>query len=106
MQNLKYKLPNSPGHSGPSFADSKASEELGDFTVTPRVIPVALLAIVIGLVATLVAAALLRLIALFTNAFYYQRFSTQMVSPAANHLGWLAVLIPIAGALVIGFMAR
>jgi CIC family chloride channel protein len=83
-----------------------ASHELGDFTVTPRVIPVALLAISIGLVATLVAAALLRLIAFFTNLFYFQRFSTATVSPATNHLGWLAVLVPIGGALVIGFMAR
>ena len=29
-----------------------------------------------------------------------------LVSPAENHLGWFAVLIPVAGGLVIGLMAR
>ncbi|HYA16212.1 MAG TPA: chloride channel protein [Bryobacteraceae bacterium] len=90
----------------PAPHESPSGQELGDFTVTPRVIPVALIAIVIGFIATLVAAALLRLIALFTNAFYFQRLSIGSVSPATNHLGWLAVLVPIAGALIIGCMAR
>ncbi len=83
-----------------------ANDELGDFTATPRMILISLLAIGIGLISTAVAWALLKLIAFFTNFFYYGQLSTKMVSPAANHLGWFAVLIPIAGALVIGFMAR
>jgi len=82
------------------------SATLGDFTTTTRVIPISLLAICIGVVSTYVAWALLRLIAFFTNAFYYGRISTAFVSPAGNHLGWYAVLIPVAGGLVIGFMAR
>ena len=82
------------------------SERLGDFTTTARVIPISLLAIGIGFVSTFVAWALLRLIAFFTNAFYYGRGSTLLVSPAGNHLGWFAVLIPVAGGLVIGLMAR
>src|SRR5262249_11164453 len=82
------------------------SQKLGDFTATPRIIPLSILAIGIGGVATLVAWTLLRLIAFFTNVFYYGRLSTVMVSPAANHLGWFAILVPVAGGLVIGFMAR
>jgi CIC family chloride channel protein len=82
------------------------SERLGDFTTTARVIPISLLAIGIGLVSTFVAWGLLRLIAFFTNAFYYGRVSTLLVSPAGNHLGWFAVLIPVAGGLLIGLMAR
>jgi CIC family chloride channel protein len=82
------------------------AEELGDFTATTRMIPISLLAIVIGLLSTLVAWALLRLIAFFTNAFYFGRLSTVMVSPAGNHLGWWAVLVPVIGALIIGLMAR
>jgi H+/Cl- antiporter ClcA len=50
--------------------------------------------------------ALLRLIGLFTNLFYFGRWSTAMVSPAANHLGYYAVFVPTIGALVIGVMAR
>jgi H+/Cl- antiporter ClcA len=82
------------------------AQTLGDFTTSPRVIPISLMAIGIGLVSTLVAWTLLRLIAFFTNVFYYGRASTVMVSPAGHHLGWFAVLIPVAGGLIIGFMAR
>jgi chloride channel protein, CIC family len=80
--------------------------ELGDFTASPRIILISLLAIAIGVVSTFVALGLLRLIAIFTNLFYFQRWSTALASPATNHLGLYAVLVPIAGALVIGLMAR
>ena len=61
---------------------------------------------VIGAVCAFVALALLRLIGLFTNLFYYGRWSSAAVSPVGNHLGWLGVLVPVAGALIIGVMAR
>ncbi len=60
----------------------------------------------IGALCAFVALALLRLIGLFTNLFYFGRWSTAMVSPVGNHLGYYSVLIPIAGALIIGVMAR
>ena len=82
-----------------------SSQELGDFTTTARVIPISLLAVAIGLLSTLVAWVLLRLIGFFTNVFYYGRASSTLVSPAENHLGWFAVLVPVAGGLIIGFMA-
>ena len=63
------------------------NETLGDFTTTPRVIPISALAMVIGVVCAFVALALLRLIGLFTNLFYFGRWSTSLVSPAGNHLG-------------------
>ncbi|MDQ1471259.1 MAG: chloride channel protein family, partial [Bryobacterales bacterium] len=81
-------------------------QELGDFTATPRMLMVSLLALVIGGISTCVAWALLRFIGLFTNLFYYGRFATSMVSPANHHLGWLAVFVPVAGGLIIGVMAR
>ncbi len=80
--------------------------ELGDFTTDKRVIPISLLAIAIGLIGTVVAWALLRLIGLFTNLFYYHRWNTALVSPAGNTLGAWAILVPVAGSLVIGLMAR
>lgn len=60
----------------------------------------------IGVVCAFVALALLRLIGLFTNLFYFGRWSTMMVSPVGNHLGVYSILVPIAGALIIGVMAR
>jgi H+/Cl- antiporter ClcA len=79
---------------------------LGDFTTRPRVITISLMAIVIGIVSAYVALALLKLIGLFTNLFFFQRVSTALVSPAGNTLGAFEILIPVIGALVIGLMAR
>ncbi len=82
------------------------NDELGDFTTTWRVVPISLLATVIGVVCAFVALVLLRLIGLFTNLFYFGRWNTAMVSPVGNHLGVYSVFVPIAGALIIGVMAR
>ena len=79
---------------------------LGDFTTTYRVIPLSLAAVAIGVVTGYIAWALLRLIGLFTNLFYFGRWSTSFVSPAQNHLGVWAVLVPVGGSLIIGLMAR
>ncbi len=81
-------------------------QTLGDFTTTIRVLPISGLALAIGAIAAFVALALLRLIGLFTNLFYFGRWSTALVSPAGNHLGIFSVLVPIGGALIIGVMAR
>ncbi len=85
---------------------SSKLEKLGDFTTTIRVLPISLMAMVIGLIGACVALVLLRLIGFFTNLFYYQRLGSALVSPAGNHMGWWAVLVPVAGGLVIGLMAR
>ena len=80
--------------------------QLGDFIRTPRIIPISLLAVAVGALSAVVALALLRLIGLCTNLFFYGRWDTTLVSPAGNHLGGFEVLVPVAGALVIGLMAR
>jgi chloride channel protein, CIC family len=79
---------------------------LGDFTTTYRVIPLSIAAVAIGIVAAYIAWALIRLIGIFTNLFYFGRWSTSFVSPADNHLGVWAILVPVGGSLIIGFMAR
>lgn len=81
-------------------------EELGDFTTTIRVLPIALLSIAIGIVGTLVAWILLRLIGFFTNLAYFHRFATSFVSPADNTLGIYAIAVPVVGSLIVGLMAR
>jgi CIC family chloride channel protein len=82
------------------------ASRLGDFTTRPRVIILSLIAIFIGLTGAFVALALLRLIGLFTNLFFFQRWSTALVTPAGNSLGVFVILVPIAGALIVGVMAR
>jgi H+/Cl- antiporter ClcA len=63
-------------------------------------------ALVIGVGATFLAVALLRLIAISTNLFYYHRFSSVSVSPAGSSLGYWMILIPVVGGLLVGLMAR
>ncbi len=86
--------------------ETAEQEKLGDFTMTPRSLWISALAVWIGFVAAYVALALMQLIGLFTNLFFFQRWSTTMVSPALNRLGWWEVAVPVVGALIIGFMAR
>ena len=82
------------------------SSALRDFTVDSRVWLLSGIALLIGSGAALLAALLLRLIAVSTNLFYYHRFSAASVSPSGSPLGHLMVLIPVAGGLLVGLMAR
>jgi chloride channel protein, CIC family len=96
----------------PTTSQGSASERvplphhLGDFTATSRMLVIAALAIVIGAGGAVLAWALLRLIDLFTNLFYYRTWSFHEASPAGNSLGWLALFVPIVGGLILGVMAR
>src|SRR5262245_465799 len=82
------------------------ADHLGDFTATWRLVPMSLAGIGIGLLTAFVALGLLRLIGVFTNLFFYQRWDAALVSPAGHTLGMLAVLVPAAGGLIMGVMAR
>src|SRR5436309_10412087 len=92
----------------PEYVETEAGhrEELGDYSTTLRVLPISALAVGIGVLCAYVALALLRLIGLFTNLFYYGHWGGALVSPAGNHLGWYAVLVPVGGGLIVGLMAR
>lgn len=81
-------------------------EYLGDFTATSRMLLLGGLSVVIGGIGAVLAWALLRLISLFTNLFYFQRWSFDDISPADNTLGWWALFIPVVGGLILGIMAR
>ena len=82
------------------------AEELADFSATPRLLLIGACAAAIGIVAAGVAVVLLALIGFFTNLFFFQRFSTAVVTPEAHTLGPLVIVVPVAGALIIGVMAR
>lgn len=107
MSQAQDSKPASPvSKSGFPTGKPRKKQELGDFTTTSRMLPISCLAMLIGVVCAFVALALLRLIGLFTNLFYFGRWSTAMVSPAGNHLGVWSVAVPIVGALIVGVMAR
>ncbi|MDB5775699.1 MAG: hypothetical protein JWP38_1832 [Herbaspirillum sp.] len=77
-----------------------------DFATDTRVLTIALIAAAIGACCTLAAYVLLKLIGLFTNLFFYQSFSFVARSPAGHHLGAWVILLPPAGGLIIGLIAR
>src|SRR5262245_55081308 len=79
---------------------------LADFRTDKRMLLLAALALPIGAISAVVAKALLWLIALITNLAFFQRLSTTPVTPQEHHLGWLVILVPVVGALIIGLMAR
>jgi H+/Cl- antiporter ClcA/CBS domain-containing protein len=71
-----------------------------------RVAWISAVAMGLGLVAGFIAEALVRLIGLVTNLAFYHRVSMAVVAPAGNHLGWSLLLVPAAGGLLVGIMAR
>lgn len=63
-------------------------------------------AISLGGVVALLALALLDLIALITHLAYTGTISTTLGPPDTSVLGPLSVLVPVAGGLIVGLMAR
>jgi H+/Cl- antiporter ClcA len=79
---------------------------LGDFTASPRMLLIVGLAVIIGLLGAGLAVVLLRLIAFFTNLFFYQRLGIGPASPSDHTLGPWVIAVPVIGATLVGLMAR
>jgi H+/Cl- antiporter ClcA len=71
-----------------------------------RLLQMCALACGIGFLGAGAAFALQALISLGTNLFFFGRFGFDGVTPEANHLGLLAVLVPPLGGLLVGLLAR
>jgi len=80
--------------------------EPGDFTATPRLLLLALIGCGLGVLSAYLSVWLLTLINACTNLFFFQRLSTAPASPANHTLGPWVILVPVAGSLIIGLMAR
>src|SRR5437867_3262126 len=84
----------------------RVDDHLADFTRDKRILILSLMALAIGAISAGVAYVLVWLISVLTGIAFYQRFSSDVLSPARNHLGYFVVLIPVAGGLIIGLLAR
>jgi chloride channel protein, CIC family len=71
-----------------------------------RMLTVALLAAVIGIVAGLLAFLLYNLIGFFTNLFFFQRVGFRFATLQGHTLGAWVVVVPVLGGLVVGLMAK
>src|ERR1700682_2135157 len=67
---------------------------------------ISVLAAAVGVIAGVVAFVLYNLIGLFTNLAFYHVWSFHFRSPAENHLGAWVIVIPVAGGIIVGFMAK
>lgn len=83
-----------------------SGDTLADFTRDSRVIILSCLAVFIGIMGACVAAALVWLINVITNLAFFGEASGKFQSPSGHHLGYLVVLVPALGGIIIGLMAR
>ena len=92
----------------PSLASALQGVRLPRETSEPaaRSLMLCALAILVALGAAVAAELLQAMIGLITNLAYFHRWSTALVSPAGTTLGPVTIIIPVAGAIVVGLMAR
>jgi chloride channel protein, CIC family len=95
--------PPPPGERAPA---RRGVPDLGDFTTDLRVLFLALLSIVVACASVVSAWALLRLIAFCTNLAYHGHLSFANAPALPGSLPLWTVLVPVAGALIVGLMAR
>ena len=79
---------------------------LGDFTADPRILVISGIAVLVGSGGVLAGIVLLWLIRVTTDLAYFGVLSTADLKLSQSPLGLFAVLVPVAGALIIGLMAR
>jgi H+/Cl- antiporter ClcA/CBS domain-containing protein len=95
-----------PTHDTTDSTGSQHDDVLADFSTNRRVLLLCAMAVPIGAIGAVVAKALLWLIAVFTNAAFFLRFSSESVTLEGHHFGWWGVAVPVIGGLIIGLMAR
>ncbi len=92
---------------GPDTPERPRAALLGDFTLEPRTLYIALWAIPAGAAGAGAAFCLLRLIGLISNLVFNHRVSTHLANPGSHHHSPLLILLaPIIGGLIVGVMAR
>lgn len=64
------------------------------------------MAALLGILSTFVAKALLLSISLFTNLFWFQKFSFASVSLGEHQFSPIYIITPVIGGLIVGLMAR
>jgi CIC family chloride channel protein len=86
--------------------NSGADGALRDYSADSRILYTSLLAAGLGAVSAVLAWALLEMIALCTNLFYFQRWSFVDKDPWQAGRHWWLILMPVLGGLIVGLIAR
>jgi CIC family chloride channel protein len=82
------------------------ASKLRDYSADSRILYVSVLAAGLGSVSAVAAWALLEMIALFTNLFYFHRWSFVAHDPWQSGVHWWSPLMPVLGGLLVGLIAR
>jgi H+/Cl- antiporter ClcA/CBS domain-containing protein len=81
-------------------------KKLRDYSADSRIVSTSILGAMLGGVAALAAWMLLEMIALFTNLFYFHRWSFVSHDPWQAGEHWWVVLVPVVGGLIVGLIAK
>jgi H+/Cl- antiporter ClcA len=95
-------IPVSPLLSG---LNTKTAGSKNSLTLKKRLLFISVLSIIVAIAISILAKALIYLINLVTNFFFYGSFNFNFHSPAYNHLGALVIIIPAIGGVLVGLMA-
>ncbi|MBS0630485.1 MAG: chloride channel protein [Verrucomicrobia bacterium] len=99
--------PSFPASSSPLRAAHPASAPDGRARASRRrLFELSALAAVVGAAAGVAAYALYGLIVLVSNLVFYQTWSFQHRDAAEHTLGWLVIIVPALGGIVVGLMAK
>ena len=92
----------------PSMAVALAAARVPRITpaVGPRVLLISALSVAVAFVAAVVARLLLVMIAFVTNLAFLGKISAHPSAPSDNQLGLWVIGVPVAGGVIVGFMAR
>jgi H+/Cl- antiporter ClcA/predicted transcriptional regulator len=74
--------------------------------IDSRAVLICAMSVVLALVTGVVAQLLVAIINGVTNLAFFGDLSLRATSPAQHRLGWLVVLVPIVGGLIVGVLAR
>ncbi len=88
------------------MSTSAAAAKLRDYSADSRILYTSALAALLGAVSALAAWALLEMIALCTNLFYFHHWSFKEHDPWQAGRHWWLVLMPVLGGLIVGLIAR
>jgi CIC family chloride channel protein len=83
-----------------------SADALRDYSADSRILYTSALAAGLGAISAVAAWALLEMIGLCTNLFYFQKFSFVEHDPWQAGRHWWLILVPVAGGLIVGLIAR
>ena len=102
------KSPSGGVHVAPSMAATLVNEDFPEQAgvLGSGILRICVLSSLLGFVGFVAAMILIKAIGRLTNLCFYGRWSFAFVPPTDAHLGYWIILIPVAGAVAVGLLAR